>query len=55
MPGLVIHLLLIRQPSRTASREEKLVRGTIEPLVGALRPIQVTDQFAGKTINIDPF
>src|SRR6476660_8076876 len=40
---------------RTASREEKPVRGTIEPLIGALRPVQVTDQFAGKTINIDPF
>src|SRR6476660_7427371 len=40
---------------RTASREEKPVRGTIEPLVGALRPVQVADQFAGKTVNIDPF
>ena len=55
MPGLVTHLRSDTAALRTASREEKPVRGAIEPLVGTLRPVQVTDQFAGKAVNIDPF
>lgn len=40
--------------SDTACGGEQLVRGTIEPLVGTLRLVEMTDQFAGKSIDIDP-
>jgi hypothetical protein len=32
-----------------------MVSGPIEPLVGTCRLVEMTDQFAGKSIDIDPF
>ena len=55
MPWLVIRRLRPGRVSRTGFGGEEPVSGTIEPLVGALRPVQMTDQLAGKSIDIHPF
>ena len=42
-------------PQNLISGGEQVVSGPIEPLVGAVRRVEMTDQFAGKPIDIDPF